>query len=162
LKINNCLYSYGKYLDSFKPNFTYSVSRISLREKDEIIDITAKDELEEDDKRKHNELSNLGLLYKLITNPVTNDKNKDKDKFPSFINEINSIDDKVKQECIKIYTGEFAKIINNPEKMPNSLVVFIQNVKSDMENFRLKSIRDLRTYVIYIIICKFFLESKFI
>jgi hypothetical protein len=125
-----------------------------LKEFSETLDLTAKDELEEDEKNKIIELNNLGLLAKVMTgtalvvgnnNPKANVK-KDESQF-TFLNELNTIDEKVKQECQKVYTGEYSKIINNPDKMTPSLVPFLQKLKQDMENFRLKCIRDLRTYV---------------
>lgn len=147
LAINNCVYNYGKYLEAFKQSFVYELKRIKLDELSEVLDITAKDELEEDEKLKIIELENLGLLAKFIT-AVPVKGAKDKDNISSFNAEMNSITDKVKQECQKIYIGEYAKLINNPDKMNPSLVPFIAKLKTDMENFRLKCIRDLRTYVI--------------
>lgn len=80
---------------------------------------------------------------------------KEKDKEPSsisFISELNGIDEKVKVECAKIYVAEYAKLINNPDKIPVSLNNFLQNLKYEMESFRLKCVRDLRTFVIKIYI----------
>ena len=106
---------------------------ISLKENAESIDITGKEELEEDSNRKLVELSYMGLLSKNIN--------------VSFSQELNSIDDSVKIECSKIYIGQSASFINNPDKIPLSFFPFIQKLKQEMELFRIKSIRDLRTYV---------------
>lgn len=98
------------------------------------------------------ELENLGYLSKFLNGQVFSDsKNtKEKDKefsILSFLTELNGIDDKVKLECAKIYVGEFVKLINNSDKIPISLNQFLQNLKLEMEAFRLKCVRDLRTYV---------------
>ena len=148
MTINNCVYNYGRYIDAFKTGMVYNLSRISLKELNEVIEITAKDELEEDEKEKINEIDNLGLLSKTLNNIVPNVKGgKEKDNNLTFQNELSTITDKVKLECQKLYTGDFAKIINNNEKINPTLIPFIQKLKTEMENFRLKSIRDLRTYV---------------
>ena len=116
------------------------------------IELISKEEYDEDDKRKIEELENLGYLSKFLNlpfNPETKNT-KEKDKEPSvisFISELNGIDEKVKSECSKIYIGDYAKLINNPEKTPSSLNLFLQNLKNEMESFRLKCVRDLRTYV---------------
>jgi hypothetical protein len=117
-----------------------------MKELSDILDITAKDEIEEDEKAKIIELENLGLLSRFIT-AVPVKSAKDKDNTQTFNSELGTITDKVKQECQKIYTGEYAKLINNPDKMNPTLIPFIIKLKTEMENFRLKCIRDLRTYV---------------
>ncbi len=136
---------------------TYALARVNMKENVESVENNSKDELEQDEKRKQSELLNLGFVAKFYLGLGLNDNvpktNKNvipgqKETTPNFNSELNSIDDKVKQECIKIYTGEFAKLINNPEKLPASILPFLQNLKSEMENFRLKCVRDLRTYVI--------------
>ena len=133
IAINTCCYNYGKYIDAFKSTFVYNEKRITLKENTENIEITAKEDLEEDSKRKLFELSFLGLLTKNLNS--------------SFSQELISIDDNVKAECIKIYVGQTASLINNPDKIPVSIVPFLQKLKQDMEIFRLKCIRDLRSYV---------------
>jgi hypothetical protein len=164
LAINNCVFSFGKYLDAFtfaktaptgkeKPGevaFYYSLTRVSMKEDVEAFEV-GKEELKEDEERKVEEINNLGLLARFILNPNENSQNEKKDKkgdisYPNFIQEINSIDEKVKQECAKIYTGELAKLITAQEKIPLSLIPFIQNLKNEMEVFRLKCVRELRTY----------------
>jgi hypothetical protein len=134
--------------------------------------LNTKDELDLDEKIKSEELENLGYLSKFLNNPTLvidakqNDSGKEKDKNNSnssitFIAELNGIDDKVKAECAKIYVGDYAKLINNPDKIPTSLNNFLINLKSEMQGFRLKCVRDLRTYVnnkinFYILIFFFF------
>ncbi len=132
--------------------------RININELADSIELLTKEEIDEDEKRKLDELENLGYLSKFLNNSMVNDpkggnKEKDKDKegnMASFITELNGIDERVKVECSKIYIGEYAKLRNNPDKIPVSLNNFLQNLKSEMESFRLKCVRDLRTYVILI------------
>jgi hypothetical protein len=155
LAINNCIYNYGRYIEAFKQGFVYSLTRINMKEQSESLDLVGKEELEEDEKHKLAELSHLGLLAKVMSgtalsmtsnNTVKPNVKKD-DSTINFIAELHTIDERVKQECQKIYTGEYSKIINNPDKITPSLVPFLQGLKQEMENFRLKCIRDLRTFV---------------
>ena len=44
----------------------------------------------------------------------------------------------------KSYTGNFAKYLNPTEKMPDSLVPFLENIKKEMETLRKKFVKDLR------------------
>lgn len=120
-----------------------------MNELSETCEITTKEEIDEDDKRKQEELENLGYLTKFLSQPAQDSKNpKEKESSPiSFVAELNGIDEKVKVECARIYIGEYSKLINNPEKIPPSLYNFLQNLKLEMESFRLKCVRDLRTYV---------------
>ena len=154
--INNCIFNYGKYISAFNPELHYSLIRINLDELTDNIEFNTKEELDEDEKRKYEELESLGYLSKFLNNPTLiidgqkgsgKDKDKDKDSSITFMAELNGIDDKVKSECAKIYTGDYAKLINNPDKIPTSLNNFLTNLKFEMEGFRLKCVRDLRTYV---------------
>jgi hypothetical protein len=126
-----------------------------MKEYSDTLDLTGKEELDEDEKNKITELGNLGHLAKVMSGTAlqvgnTNAKpNVKKDETFTFTVELNTIDEKVKQECQKIYIGEYSKIINIPEKIVPSLIPFIQGLKQELENFRLKCIRDLRTYVNY-------------
>jgi hypothetical protein len=152
LAINNCVFHYGKYINAFKPNITqggYVLTRVNFKEFLDSCEILAKDDLEEDERRKLDEISHLGLLSKFYITGTDKNKPKEpnKDKEPNFSNEVNSVDEKIKSECIKVYTGEYVKLLNNPDKIPQSLIPFIQGIKTEMENLRLKCVRDLRTYV---------------
>lgn len=151
LAINNCIFNYGKYISAFKQELNYNLIRINLNELSESTEIQQKEEFEEDEKRKIEELENLGYLSKFLNiapnQDNKNSKDKDKETIISFIAELNGIDEKVKQDCAKIYLGEYLKLINNPEKIPVSLNNFLINLKFEMESFRHKCVRDLRTYV---------------
>lgn len=150
LAINNCIFNYGKYISAFKQELNYNLIRINLNELSESTELQQKEEFEEDEKRKIEELENLGYLSKFlnITPSQDNKNSKDKEIIISFIAELNGIDEKVKQDCAKIYLGEYLKLINNTEKIPVSLNNFLINLKFEMESFRHKCVRDLRTYVI--------------
>ena len=135
LAINNCIFNYGKYISAFKQELNYNLIRINLNELSESTELQQKEEFEEDEKRKIEELENLGYLSKFlnITPSQDNKNSKDKEIIISFIAELNGIDEKVKQDCAKI---------------PVSLNNFLINLKFEMESFRHKCVRDLRTYVI--------------
>ena len=98
------------------------------------------------------------MLGKIILegNPQSQNDNKKKggnqsSNEPNFNNEIGVIDDKVKSECAKIYTGNFAKYLNPTEKIVDSLIPFLENIKKEMELMRLRCVKDLRIFVkIYI------------
>ena len=95
----------------------YKSRRVNMKENVNYTENTSKEEIELDEKRKQNELLNLGYIGKLYLNLRLNDDiskitssnnknvNKEKENTLNFITELNSVDDKVKQECIKIYTG---------------------------------------------------------
>jgi len=135
LAINQCVNLYAKYINGFREGFVYSLVRITLRENSESLELSGKEELDEDEKRKVSEQENLGLLSKFLNVNTTYDQ------------EINAIEDKVKAECAKIYTGEFQKLINTPEKILPCLIPFLKSTKTEMEKSRLVYIRDLRSFV---------------
>ena len=152
-KINNCVWNYGKYISAFKENLlnTYQLSRVIMKENIEDIAITEKEDIDEDEALKKEELLSLGFLSKSILDPSLN-INQDKKKSggqagePSYNNEIASIDDKLRNECAKIYVGNYAKFLNPQEKLPDSLVPFLEDIKREMEIMRLKCVKDLRTF----------------
>ncbi len=151
MTINNCVLNYGRYIEAFKSAFisNYVLARLNMRDNSDTIELIGKEEMDADENSKTSEISNLGYLATFLQEST---QIKSKDNSPNINTEIAVIEDKVKAECAKIYTGEFAKIINTPNKLPPCLVVFIQNLKAEMENFRLKCVRDLRTFVIIYLI----------
>ena len=80
-----------------------------------------------DEKLKKEELKSLGFLSKSILEPNSEDKKGNKEE-PNFSNEINSIDEKIKSECAKIYIGNYSKYLNPQEKMPDSLIPFLEEI----------------------------------
>ncbi len=152
-KINTCVWHYGKYISAFKESLlnSYQLSRVIMKENTEDITITEKEDLDADEALKKEELLALGFLAKSILDPSSNpiqDKKKGGAQTgePSYNSEIASIDDKLKSECAKIYVGNYAKFLNPQEKLPDSLVPFLEEIKREMEIMRLKCVKDLRTF----------------
>lgn len=162
LCINNCIFYYGRYLEAFKPEFTlkYNIVRTSINEFTEEVLILDKEQISKDIELQEKELSGLGILYntsmyiednkKLKNNkkdaPNNNDKTNIQSNLSVFItSDINSIDDKVKECCLKCYSGEYSKLIQNNEKMPNLLYQYLLKSKNDILNLRIQTIRNLRT-----------------
>ena len=151
-RINTCVWNYGKYISAFKETLlnTYQLSRVLMKENTEDITITEKEDIDADEALKNEELLSLGFLAKSILDPNANipqDKKKGTTgNEPSYNNEIASIDDKIRSECAKIYVGNYAKYLNAQEKLPDSLIPFLEEIKREMEIMRLKCVKDLRTF----------------
>jgi hypothetical protein len=153
LKINNCIWNYGKYIEAFKEKLlnTYQLMRVNLKEDSESTEITEKEDIDLDQNLKNEEILSLGVLGKLLLDPnsqtqVSNKKGSSSNtNEPNYNNEISLIDEKLRSECAKVYTGNFAKYLNPTEKMPDSLRKFLDQQKIEMEKFRKKFIKDLRT-----------------
>ena len=154
-KINTCVWNYGKYINAFKDNLlnSYQLNRVLMKEDIEDCAIVEKEDQDADEQLKKDELLSLGFLAQSILNPNSNVASGDKKKAggaggsdPSYNSEIASIDDKLKTECAKIYTGNFAKFLNATDKLPDSLVVFLEDIKREMEIMRLRCVKDLRTF----------------
>ena len=153
LKINNCIWNYGKYIEAFKEKLlnSYQLMRVNLKENSESTEITEKEDIDLDQNLKNEEILSLGVLGKIILDPnsqtqVNNKKgSSNNSNEPNYNNEISSIDEKLRAECAKVYTGNFAKYLNPTEKMPDSLRKFLDKEKIEMEKFRKKFVKDLRT-----------------
>ena len=46
--------------------------------------------------------------------------------------------------CVKLYTGENAKYLVGPEKIPEYLTIFLEGMRRQGEDFRIGSVRHLR------------------
>ena len=151
-RINTCVWHYGKYINAFKESLlnSYQLSRVLMKETTEDITITEKEDLDADEALKNEEILSLGFLAKSILDPNANiaqDKKKGTTgNEPNYNNEIASIDDKIRSECAKIYVGNYAKYLNPTEKVPDSLIPFLEEIKREMEIMRLKCVKDLRTF----------------
>ena len=145
-KINTCIFYYGKYISAFKESFlnSYKLNRVIMKETVEDFNITEKEDIDFDEQLKKEELLSLGFLSKSINESNPDDKKGNKEEL-SYTSEIKSIDEKIKSECAKIYTGNYSKYLNPTEKVPDSLIPFLEDIKQDMEIMRLKNIKDLRT-----------------
>ena len=152
-KINTCVWYYGKYINAFKDSLanSYQLTRVTMKENIEDITITEKEDIDADEALKKEEILSLGLLSKFILDTSAN-VNQDKKKAgaqggePNYNNEIASIDDKLRSECAKIYVGNYAKFLNPQEKLPDSLIPFLEEIKREMEIMRLRCVKDLRTF----------------
>ena len=153
-KINTCVWNYGKYINAFKDTLlnSYQLNRVLMKEDKEDCTITEKEDIDADEILKKEELLGLGFLAQAILDPNSAASGDKKTKAanasgePSFNAELSSIDEKVKTECAKIYTGNYAKFLNTTEKMPDSLIPFLEDIKREMEIMRLRSVKDLRTF----------------
>ena len=154
-KINTCVWNYGKYINAFKDTLlnSYQLNRVLMKENNEDCSITEKEDIDADELLKKEELLALGFLSKSILDPnsATNVDKKNKNAGssggePNYNNEISSIDEKVKAECAKIYVGNYAKYLNTTEKIPDSLIPFLDDIKREMEIMRLRAVKDLRTF----------------
>lgn len=145
LTLNNCIYFFGRYLEAFKPGFTYSLTRVTSTEDNEIPDLS-KEEILKDPAYIEEELTKLGVLFTSQSTPVADNKNVKKDlAFLTLVSELNSLDEKVRTVCAKVYVGEHAKLLANNEKMPNSLSQYLQSTKEELLNFKMNNTRVLRT-----------------
>ena len=152
-RINTCVWHYGKYINAFKESLlnTYQLSRVIMKETTEDITITEKEDLDADEALKNEEILSLGFLAKSILEPNEGNNPQDKKKSaggnePNYNNEIASIDDKIRNECANIYVGNYAKWLNPQEKVPDSLIPFLEDIKREMEIMRLRCVKDLRTF----------------
>ena len=152
-KINTCVWNYGKYINAFKESLlnSYQLTRVIMKENTEDITILEKEDIDADEALKKEEILSLGFLAKSILDPSTNviqDKKKSASQGnePNYNNEIGAIDDKLKSECAKIYVGNYAKFLNPQEKLPDSLIPFLEEIKREMEIMRLRCVKDLRTF----------------
>ena len=154
-KINTCVWNYGKYINAFKETLlnSYQLNRVLMKEDKEDCEITEKEDIDADEILKREELLGLGFLAKSILDPNTSVSGGDKKNKgassngePNYNSEISSIDEKVKAECAKIYVGNYAKYLNATEKIPDSLIPFLEDLKREMEIMRLRCVKDLRTF----------------
>ena len=136
-KINTCVWNYGKYINAFKDTLlnSYQLNRVLMKENKEDCTITEKEDIDADEILKKEELLGLGFLAKSILDPNAAASGDKKGKSagpggePNYNNEISSIDEKVKAECAKIYVGNYAKYLNTTEKIPDSLIPFLEDLK---------------------------------
>ena len=154
-KINTCVWNYGKYINAFKDTLlnSYQLNRVLMKEDKEDCAIVEKEDVDADELLKKDELLGLGLLAKFILDPGLSTGGGDKKNKPAnagdgpnYASEIASIDEKVKSECAKLYVGNYAKFLNTTEKIPDSLIPFLDDIKREMEIMRLRCVKDLRTF----------------
>lgn len=125
-----CSYFYGQYLEAFieetplevHPRVSYdeSIFRVLLEEGED----------PDDDERQENELKPLQRLYYRGDDVKFNQK-------------ISEMENAIKDETAKLYTGEYSKLLG-PDKLTDVLRDFLENLKQEMVDFRIESIRQLR------------------
>lgn len=66
---------------------------------------------------------------------------KDAKKFSDWVLEIEKV---IKEEAQRIYAGDKAKYLNGADRIPDYLRAYIENMRRNVEDFKIQSIRDLR------------------
>ena len=103
----------GKHLGGFKKD-PVELPRVTYREDQEEIEL-GDEEQKEDEKRRDEELEHLGAIgFKNASEPQL--------KFPDTIAQV----EKTSKELVtKLYTGENAKFLVGPDKIPEYLSAFL-------------------------------------
>lgn len=128
-----CIQFYGTHLGGFVKE-PKQLIRLSYLEKQAEIELTASEQGIVDEKRKEEELENLGPLGFKNASQV----------YMKFQDMIVSIEKQSKDLCGKLYTGEIAKFLVGNEKIPEYLINFIEGMRRQSEDFRLSCVRQLR------------------
>ncbi len=127
------IFFYGQHLNAFVKE-PKQLGRLSYSEKQAEVELTAAEQGVVDDKRKDEELENLGPLgYRNSTQTYY--------KFPDMIA---VIEKQSKDICAKLYTGEIAKFLVGADKIPEYLTTFLEGMRRQSEDFRIGSVRQLR------------------
>jgi hypothetical protein len=66
---------------------------------------------------------------------------KDGKRFSEWVTEIEKV---IKEEAQRIYAGEKAKYLTGADKCPEYLRAYIDNMRRNLDEFKIQSIRDLR------------------
>ena len=122
---------YGTHLQGFTKE-PKAVPRLSWLEKQPECDIQASETGAVDQKRIEEEMEHLGAI---------GFKNALQLKFPEMALQIEK---QSKELCVKLYTGENAKYLVGPEKIPEYLTQFFEGMRLQAEGFRIGSVRQLR------------------
>ena len=125
-----CCYFYGRYLEAFKEESPLSEHpRVTYKEDKFGVDL-GMDEAEDDNERQIEELKPLQRLY----------YRGEEIRFSQKIDEMERV---IKEETLKLYTGDYAKLLGN-DKLTDVLRNFIESLKMEMGDFRINAIRQLR------------------
>lgn len=124
------IFFYGQHLNAFVKE-PKQLARLSYSERQPEVELTAAEQGTVDDKRKDEELENLGPLgYKNASQTYY--------KFPDMIG---VIEKQSKDICGKLYTGEIAKYLVGADKVPEYLTTFLEGMRRQAEDFRIGSVR---------------------
>jgi hypothetical protein len=107
---------YGTHLAGFGKE-PKQLARLTQNEKQAEVELNQTEVGAVDDKRKEEELEHLGAL---------GFKNAQQLKFPEMVQQIEK---QSKELCAKLYTGENAKYLAGPEKIPEYLTVFLEGMR---------------------------------
>lgn len=113
-----CIIFYGLHINAFVKE-PKQLARMSYSEKQAELDLTATEQGAIDEKRKDEELENLGPLgYKNSTQT-----------YYKFQDMIGVIEKGSKDLCAKLYTGDIAKYLVGAEKIPEYLTIFLEGMR---------------------------------
>lgn len=130
MSLRSCCYFYGIYLDAFKDDSPVEeLRRVSYDETKVDLELGA-EEMTEDDSRKIKELEIMGKMYY-------------RGKDIKYLKKIEEMEKAVVSESAKLYTGKYAKFIEGAG-LTKVLKDFVVSLRSEMEEFRLSAIRELR------------------
>ena len=116
---------YGNHINAFKEEDSKMTEMIRITYNQLTLDIDLPEEEEADDeKRLEEEKENLGMLF----------YQKENKNFTQWLDEIEEI---VKKECQRIYTGEKSKLLTGSDNIPDYLREYLANLKHNAENFRI-------------------------
>ena len=146
-----CVTFYGQHLGGFVKE-PKQLARLTYQEKTAEVELTVGEQGQADEKRKDEELENLGPLgYKNSTQTYY--------KFPEMIGVIEKAS---KDLCGKLYTGDIAKFLVGPEKIPEYLTNFLEGMRRQSEDFRIGSVRQLREAALNLVkVCQIVPQAVF-
>ncbi len=128
-----CMIHYADHLTGLK-EAPKTVTRITYQEKTAEIDLT-EEEKGIDERRAADELENLGSIgFKNATQATL-----------KFADAMAAVEKNSKELCTKLYTGENAKYLVGADKIPEYLSHFLEHMKRQVDEFRINSVRELRT-----------------
>ena len=130
MSFRGCCFFYGRYLDAYKeespiedhPRVAYdeSIFRILLEEGEDSLD----------EERLEDELKPLQRMYY-------------RGEDVRFSEKVKEMESAVMENTAKLYTGDYSKLLG-PDKLTDVLREFLKNLKQEMADFRIESIRQLR------------------
>lgn len=68
-----------------------------------------------------------------------------KEPYVKFPEAITQIDNMCKDLCQKLYTGDNAKYLVGPDRIPEYLSIFLDKTKKQAHEFKINQVRQLRT-----------------
>jgi hypothetical protein len=129
-----CMAFYGTHLSGFVKD-PKVLPRMSYLESKAELELQATEVSIVDEKRKEEELEHLGAIgFKNVTQA-----------YLKFNESVAAIEKQSKEVCPKLYTGENAKFLVGPEKIPEYLTTFLEGMRRQAEEFRISCVRLLRT-----------------